>query len=190
IGIPTGIKIFNWLGTMYGGSIRFTTATYFAVAFIALFTIGGISGVMHASPSIDSHQQDTYFIVAHIHYVLFGGTMMGIFSGIYFWFPKMSGRFLGETLGKVSFWFIFIGMNLTFFPMHFLGVAGMPRRIYTYDSDLGWDTWNLIATIGSYVMAFGVFLIVVNFFKTMRQPKTATANPWDAATLEWATSSP
>jgi cytochrome c oxidase subunit 1 len=190
IGIPTGIKIFNWLGTMYGGNIRFVTATYFAVAFIALFTIGGISGVMHASPPIDTHHQDTYFVVAHLHYVLFGGAIMGIFSGLFYWWPKMTGRLLDETLGKISFWFIFIGMNLTFFPMHFLGVAGMPRRIYTYDSDLGWETWNLVATIGSYVLAFGVLIFVINVIKTSRQPKTAPNNPWDGGTLEWATSSP
>ncbi|MDO9100166.1 MAG: cbb3-type cytochrome c oxidase subunit I, partial [Caldisericota bacterium] len=125
IGIPTGIKIFNWLGTMYGGNIRFTTATYFSVAFIFLFTVGGISGVMHASPAVDGQHQDTYFVVAHIHYVLFGGAIMGIFSGIFYWFPKMTGRFLSETLGKWTFWLLFVGMNLTFFPMHFLGLAGM-----------------------------------------------------------------
>ncbi|MCA9847414.1 MAG: cytochrome c oxidase subunit I [Dehalococcoidia bacterium] len=190
IGIPTGIKIFNWLGTMYGGNIRFTTATYYAVGFIALFTIGGISGVMHASPAVDTQHQDSYFVVAHIHYVLFGGAIMGIFSGIYYWFPKMTGRFLDETLGKVSFWVMFIGMNMTFFPMHFLGISGMPRRIYTYESGLGWDTWNLVATIGAYIMAFGVLLFVINFFKSMRQPQTAPDNPWGGSTLEWATSSP
>ncbi len=190
IGVPTGIKIFNWLGTMYGGNIRFTTATYFAVSFIALFTIGGISGVMHASPPVDTQQQDTYFIVAHIHYVLFGGAIMGIFSGIYYWFPKMTGRFLNETLGKINFWLLFIGMNLTFFPMHFLGVSGMPRRIYRYDEGLGWDQWNMVATIGSYIIAFGVLVFVFNFFRTMGQEKTAGDNPWDGGTLEWATSSP
>ena len=175
---------------MYGGNIRFTTATYFAVAFIALFTIGGISGVMHASPPVDTQQQDTYFIVAHIHYVLFGGAIMGIFSGIYYWFPKMTGRFLNETLGKINFWLLFLGMNLTFFPMHFLGVSGMPRRIYRYDEGLGWDEWNMVATIGSYVIAFGVLVFVFNFFRTMGQEKTAGDNPWDGGTLEWATNSP
>jgi len=190
IGIPTGIKIFNWLGTMYGGNIRFTTATYFAVGFIALFTIGGISGVMHASPAVDTQHQDTYFVVAHIHYVLFGGAIMGIFSGIFYWFPKMTGRFLDETLGKVSFWIMFVGMNMTFFPMHFLGISGMPRRIYTYEEGLGWDTWNLVATIGAYIMAFSILVFVVNFFKSMRQPQSASDNPWGGSTLEWATSSP
>ena len=190
IGIPTGIKIFNWLGTMYGGNIRFTTATYFAVGFIALFTIGGISGVMHASPAVDLQHQDTYFVVAHIHYVLFGGAIMGIFSGIFYWFPKITGRFLDESLGKLSFWVMFIGMNATFFPMHFLGVSGMPRRIYTYEEGLGWDTWNMVATIGSYILAFGVLIFIVNFFKTMRQPQTAPNDPWGGSTLEWATTSP
>jgi len=190
IGIPTGIKIFNWLGTMYGGNIRFVTATYFSVAFIALFTIGGISGVMHASPPIDSHHQDSYFVVAHLHYVLFGGAIMGIFAGIFYWFPKMTGRMLDESLGKVTFWTLFVGMNLTFFPMHFLGLAGMPRRIYTYDADLGWDKWNMVATIGSYTIAVAVLVFVINFLITMRKPKTAGNNPWGGATLEWATSSP
>jgi len=190
IGIPTGIKIFNWLGTMYGGNIRFTTATYFAVSFLVLFTIGGISGVMHASPGIDGQQQDTYFVVAHIHYVLFGGSMMGLFAGLYYWFPKITGRFLSERIGVVSFWFIFAGINLTFFPMHFLGLSGMPRRIYTYEAGLGWDTWNFVATIGAYTLAFGVLLLVVNVVRSLRQPATAPNDPWGAATLEWATTSP
>ena len=190
IGVPTGIKIFNWLGTMYGGNIRFVTATYYSVAFIALFTIGGISGVMHASPPVDGHHQDSYFVVAHLHYVLFGGAIMGIFAGIFYWFPKMTGRLLDETLGKVNFWLMFIGMNLTFFPMHFLGLAGMPRRIYTYDADLGWETWNMVATIGSYTIMIGVLVFIVNFVITMRKPATAGNDPWGGATLEWATSSP
>ena len=190
IGIPTGVKVFNWLGTMYGGNIKMTVATYYSIAFVALFTIGGISGVMHASPSVDGQHQDSYFVVAHIHYVLFGGAIMGIFSGLYYWFPKMTGRLLDETLGKVGFWFIFIGMNLTFFPMHFLGLAGMPRRIYTYDAGLGWETWNFVATIGSYTIAVGVFLFLVNVFKTFRKPPDAGNDPWGGATLEWATTSP
>src|SRR3546814_17862466 len=124
---------------MYGGSIRFNTATYYAVSFIALFTIGGISGVMHASPGIDSQHQDSYFVVGHIHYVLFGGSMMGLFAGIYYWFPKFTGRFISESIGKASFWLMFVVMNLTFFPMHFIGLAGMQRRIYTYGEGTGWD---------------------------------------------------
>ena len=190
IGIPTGIKIFNWLGTMYGGNIRFTTAMMFAVAFIVTFTIGGISGVMHASVPIDTQHQDTYFVVAHLHYVLFGGAIMGIFAGFYYWFPKMTGRFLSESIGKLNFWLIFIGMNVTFFPMHFLGVAGMPRRIYTYDSGLGWDMWNMVATIGAFTIALGALSFVFNVLRALRQPATAEDNPWDGPTLEWATSSP
>jgi cytochrome c oxidase subunit 1 len=190
IAVPTGIKIFNWIGTLYGGSIRFTTAMLFSIAFIITFTIGGISGVMHASPPVDSQHQDTYFVVAHLHYVLFGGAIMGIFSGIYYWFPKMTGRFLHEGLGKVHFWLLLIGMNMTFFPMHFLGIAGMPRRIYTYDQGLDWGFWNMFATIGSYLIAISVMIFLWNFFRAMRQEKTAEDNPWDAGTLEWATSSP
>ena len=190
IAVPTGVKIFNWLGTLYGGSIRFTTSMYFAVGFIATFTIGGISGVMHASPSIDSQQQDTYFIVAHLHYVLFGGAIMGIFAGIYYWFPKFTGRFLSESIGKLHFWLFFIGMNLTFFPMHFLGVSGMPRRIYTYDAGFGWETWNFVATVGAFIIAAGMMAFIWNFLRSLRDESNAPDNPWDAPTLEWATSSP
>ena len=190
IAVPTGVKVFNWIATMYGGNIRFTTSMYFAVAFIALFTIGGISGVMHASPPVDTQQQDTYFIVAHIHYVLFGGAVMALFSGMYYWWPKMTGRFLGESLGKLNFWLLFIGMNLTFFPMHFLGIAGMPRRIYTYDSGMGWDQWNMVATIGAYILAVGMLVFMLNVARSMRRPQTAPSNPWDGGTLEWATTSP
>ncbi|MFA7296057.1 MAG: cytochrome c oxidase subunit I [Dehalococcoidia bacterium] len=190
IAIPTGVKIFNWLGTMYGGSLRLNTAMSFSIAFIALFTIGGISGVMHASPPVDMQHQDTYFVVAHIHYVLVGGAVTAIFSGIYYWFPKMTGRFLDERLGMLHFWLWFFGVNLTFFPMHYLGLLGMPRRIYTYDAGLGWGLWNMVETIGAYVLAASILVFVWNFFKAMSQPQTAPANPWDAATLEWATSSP
>ena len=190
IGVPTGIKIFNWLGTMWGGNIRFTTAMYFAVSFIVLFTIGGVSGVMHAAPPVDQQQQDTYFIVAHLHYVLVGGSIVGIFAGLYYWWPKMTGRFLSERLGKVNFWLMFIGLNMTFFPMHFLGVAGMPRRIYTYDEGLGWEFWNFFASVGAFVLASGVLVFVINVLWTMRQPKTAPDNAWGGGTLEWATSSP
>ena len=190
IGVPTGIKIFNWLGTMYGGSIRFTTAMLFAVSFIPLFTIGGISGVMHSSPPIDTQHQDTYFIVAHLHYVLVSGAIVGIFAGLYYWFPKMTGRMLSESLGKWNFWLMFIGMNLAFFPMHFLGVAGMPRRIYTYDSGLDWELWNMVSTIGAFTLALGVLFFIINVMVTMRKEADAPDNPWDAPSLEWATTSP
>ena len=139
IAIPTGVKIFNWIFTMWGGSIRFTTAMKFAIGLIALFTIGGISGITHSSPPSDLQQTDTYYIVAHFHYVLFGGSMMGIFGGIYHYFPKMYGRLMSEKIGNWHFWLTFIGMNLTFFPMHFAGMLGMPRRIYTYDAGQGWE---------------------------------------------------
>jgi len=190
IGVPTGIKIFNWLGTMYGGNIRFNTAMLFAVSFIPLFTIGGISGVMHSSPPIDGQHQDTYFIVAHLHYVLVAGAVMGMFSGLYYWFPKMTGRFLNETLGKWNFWLMFAGVNLTFFPMHFLGLAGMPRRIYTYADGMDWGFWNAVATIGSFTLALGILFFIINVFVSLRKEPTASDNPWDAPTLEWATSSP
>ena len=138
IAVPTGIKIFNWIFTIWKGSIRFTTPMLYAIGFIVTFTIGGISGVMHAMSSSDAQQQDTYFIVAHFHYVLFGGAIMGIFGGLYYWFPKFAGRMFNEKIGKLQFWTLFIGQNITFFPMHFVGLDGMPRRVYTYSSEMGW----------------------------------------------------
>jgi cytochrome c oxidase subunit I len=190
IAIPTGVKIFNWIFTMWGGSVRFTTAMKFAIGLVALFTIGGISGVMHASPPANLQQTDTYFIVAHFHYVLFGGSMMGIFGGLYYYYPKMTGRLLNETLGSWHFWLMFIGMNLTFFPMHFSGLAGMPRRIYTYDAGQGWDFFNKLSTWGAYILAIGMVIFVYNFFRSMKNGAIAGNNPWDAATLEWSIPSP
>jgi cytochrome c oxidase subunit 1 len=190
IAIPTGVKIFNWIGTMAQGHLRFTTAMLFAIGLVALFTIGGISGVMHASPPADLQQTDTYFIVAHFHYVLFGGSIMGIFAGIYYYFPKMTGRLMNETLGKWHFWLNFIAMNLTFFPMHFSGMLGMPRRIYTYDSGQGWDTFNLISSIGAYMLAFATLIFVYNFFSSRKRGEIASSNPWGAGTLEWTLPSP
>src|SRR6476469_9241719 len=149
IGIPTGVKIFNWMATMAQGSIRYTTSMLFGIALVALFTIGGISGVIHSSPPADLQQTDTYFIVAHFHYVLFGGSIMGIFAGVYHYFPKITGRLMNEGLGKIHFWLNFIAMNLTFFPMHFSGMLGMPRRIYTYDSGQGWALFNAMSSIGA-----------------------------------------
>ena len=139
IAVPTGVKIFNWLGTMWGGTIEFKTPMLFAIGFVFLFIIGGLSGVMHAIPASDAQQQDTYFIVAHLHYVLFGGAIVAIFGGIYYWFPKVTGKLLDEKIGKLNFWLMFIGMNITFFPQHWLGMDGMPRRVYTYDADMGWN---------------------------------------------------
>jgi cytochrome c oxidase subunit 1 len=190
IGIPTGVKIFNWIFTMWGGSIRFTTAMKFAIGLVAMFTIGGISGVSHASPPADLQQTDTYYIVAHFHYVLFGGSIMGIFAGIYHYFPKMFGRMMSEKLGSWHFWLNFIAMNLTFFPMHFSGLLGMPRRIYTYDAGQGWDTFNLISSIGAFMLVFSTSIFVWNFFRSKTNGALAPDNPWDAATLEWSIPSP
>src|SRR5665647_2156725 len=190
IAIPTGVKIFNWIGTMVQGQLRFTTSMMFAIGLIALFTIGGISGVMHSSPPADLQQTDTYFIVAHFHYVLFGGSIMGIFAGMYLYFPKITGRLMDEKLGKIHFWINFVGMNLTFFPMHFSGMLGMPRRIYTYDSGQGWDTFNLISSIGAYVLAVATLVFAYNFLKSRKSGAIAGPNPWEAGTLEWTIPSP
>jgi cytochrome c oxidase subunit 1 len=190
IAIPTGVKIFNWIATMAQGSLRFTSSMLFGIGLIALFTIGGISGVMHASPPADLQQTDSYFIVAHFHYVLFGGSIMGIFAGIYLYFPKITGRLMDERLGKVHFWLNFIAMNLTFFPMHFSGMLGMPRRIYTYDSGQGWDTFNLISSIGAYMLVVATLIFVFNFFKSRKSGAIAGSNPWGAGTLEWTIPSP
>ena len=143
IGIPTGVKIFNWLATVWGGAVRLTTPMLFALGFIAQFTIGGLSGVLHSIVPADTQQTDTYFVVAHFHYVLFGGLVFAIFGGIYYWWPKVFGKMLNETMGKLNFWLMVIGFNLTFFPMHFLGFEGQPRRTYTYSKGMGWDTLNL-----------------------------------------------
>jgi cytochrome c oxidase subunit I len=190
IAIPTGVKIFNWIFTMWGGSIRFTAAMQFAIGLIALFTIGGISGISHASPPSDLQQTDTYYIVAHFHYVLFGGAIMGIFSGIYHYFPKMYGRYMNERQGTWHFWLTFISMNLTFFPMHYSGLLGMPRRIYTYDANQGWDTFNMISSIGAFLLMPATALFVWNFFRSKKGGEPALQNAWDAATLEWSIPSP
>ena len=190
IAIPTGVKILNWIGTIWGGAVRFTTPFLFSVGFIAMFIIGGLSGVMHASPPADLQQTDTYFVVAHFHYVLFGGSIFGLASGFYYWFPKMTGRLLDEGLGKLHFWLMTIGFNLTFFPMHFAGMFGMPRRVYTYSSGYGFDGYNLLSTIGSFVIAISMLVMIWNWYRTMRQGKIAGDDPWDAQTLEWSISSP
>ena len=189
IAVPTGVKIFNWIGTLWKGSIEFTTAMMFALAFIALFIVGGLSGVSHAVSPSDFQQQDTYYIVAHIHYVLFGGSIVAIFAGTYYWFPKITGKMLDETLGKLNFWLIFIGMNLTFFPMHFVGLNGMPRRIYTYSSEFGWEHMNQLASIGYIVMALGFLVFMYNLWQT-RNSRRVSHDPWDAPGVEWTISSP
>jgi len=155
-----------------------------------MFTIGGLSGVMHASPPADLQQTDTYFIVAHLHYVLFGGALFALMAGIYYWFPKVTGVMLREGIGKIHFWTWFVGFNLTFFPMHLLGLNGMPRRIYTYDAGMGWDTYNLMETIGAFILAASVLVFLYNIFHSLRNPERAPADPWDGATLEWSIPSP
>jgi cytochrome c oxidase subunit 1 len=191
IAVPTGVKIFNWLATLWRGNIRFDTAMLFALGFVGLFTIGGLSGIFVAAFPFDWQAQDTYFVVAHLHYVLFGGSVFGIFAGLYYWWPKMFGRRLGETLGKWQFWLMMIGFNLTFFPQHLLGLLGMPRRIYTYRNDSLWEAYNLASTIGSFVMGLGILLFLVNVIRTRRRPDARTGNdPWLADTLEWFTTSP
>ena len=190
IAVPTGVKIFNWLGTMWGGTIEFKTPMLFAIGFVFLFIIGGLSGVMHAIPASDAQQQDTYFIVAHLHYVLFGGAIVAIFGGIYYWFPKVTGKLLDEKIGKLNFWLMFIGMNITFFPQHFLGMDGMPRRVYTYDADMGWNLWNGVSTAGSLLLAFSILIFIHNVVRSLRKGEVAGPDPWDARTLEWSISSP
>jgi cytochrome c oxidase subunit I len=190
IGVPTGVKIFNWIATLHGGSISLKTPLYFAVGFVSMFIIGGISGITLASPPIDLQQTDTYYVVAHIHYVLFGGSIFGLFAGAYYWFPKMTGRMLNESLGKLHFWLMLLAFNITFFPMHIIGTTGMPRRYYTYEAGMGWDVWNLIETIGAFAMAFSILLFIINVISSLRNGVPAPADPWDAATLEWAVASP
>ena len=190
IAVPTGVKIFNWMGTIWGGSISFNTPMLFAIGFVALFIVGGLSGVSHAVVPSDRQQQDTYYIVAHLHYVLFGGSLMGLFAGVYYWFPKFTGRMISEKLGKIHFWLFFIGMNITFFPMHYVGLNGMPRRIYTYSSDFGWESLNVLSSAGYFIILVGVIVFMVAFVRAMRNGRTAGHDPWDAPGLEWSISSP
>ncbi|MDA0770786.1 MAG: cytochrome c oxidase subunit I [SAR202 cluster bacterium Casp-Chloro-G4] len=190
IAVPTGIKIFNWMATIWGGSMEYKAPLLFALGFIALFTIGGISGIMHAMASSDAQQQDTYFIVAHIHYVLFGGAIVAVVGGIYYWFPKITGRMYNEAIGKLNFWVMFVGMNLVFFPMHFLGLDGMPRRIYTYDANMGWSLWNGVSTLGALVLGLSFLIFIYNIVTSWRNGEAADGDPWDGRTLEWSMSSP
>jgi cytochrome c oxidase subunit 1 len=190
IAVPTGIKFFNWLGTMWRGTLTINTAVLFCLGFMTMFLFGGITGVILAQPVLDFQLHNTYFIVAHFHYVMFGGSAFAGFAGIYYWYPKMTGRKLDERWGVVSFVLLYIGFNLTFFPQHTLGLRGMPRRIETYSSHLGWNFLNLLSSIGAYIAGLGVAVSVVNFFVSYRKGALAGDNPWDGQTLEWACSSP
>jgi cytochrome c oxidase subunit 1 len=190
IAVPTGIKFFNWIGTMWRGSISLTTPMLFAVGFLLNFLNGGITGVMVASPPIDFHAEDSYFLVSHFHYVIGGGSLFAIFAALFFWFPKIFGVKLNEYWGKVCFAFEFIGFNLTFFPMYFLGVMGMPRRVYTYPNLPGWGSLNALATLGAAIMAVGVIIFVVNVIVSAIRRAPVPDDPWGGFTLEWATTSP
>jgi cytochrome c oxidase subunit 1 len=190
IAIPTGVKIFNWIGTIWGGRLDFKTPMLFALGFIAMFIMGGLSGVMHSSPPADLQQTDTYFIVAHFHYVLFGGSIFAITGGAYYWWPKMSGKMLDEGLGKLHFWLMLIGFNLTFFPMHILGLNGMPRRVYTYSAESNFAPLNRIETYGAFILMLALLVFLWNIIKTSRSNQHAPADPWNGATLEWSIPSP
>ena len=190
IAVPTGVKIFNWLGTTWGGRLRFTTPMLFGLGLVAMFTIGGLSGVTHAVAPHNYQQTDTYYVVAHFHYVLFGGALFGLFAGFYYWFPKVRGRIMNERLGKIHFWLMLIGFNLTFGPMHILGLNGMPRRIDSYAAGYGLELWNIVATVGAFVIAASILVFMVNVFISWRSGEVAGADPWDARTVEWLTPSP
>jgi cytochrome c oxidase subunit 1 len=190
IAVPTGVKMFNWVATLWRGKLSFSTPLIFAIGFLTMFLIGGINGAFSAAVPVDFALHDTYFVVAHLHYVLFGGSVFGVFAGLYYWFPKMTGRMLDETLGKIHFVLMFVGFNLTFFPMHMLGLQGMPRRIADYASDAGWNDWNLLASIGGFIIAASILPFIWNVFVSLRTGKAAGDDPWEGNTLEWATSSP
>jgi cytochrome c oxidase subunit 1 len=190
VAVPTGVKIFNWLGTIYGGRLRFETPMLFCLAFLFQFLCAGLTGIMLAVAPFDWQLSDSYFVVAHFHFVLIGGLVFTIFAAIYYWFPKATGRMLSGTLGRWHFWLFVIGFNLTFIPLHFAGVLGMPRRIYTYPADRGWDLWNLVATLGVPIQAAALLLFLINVMLSLRRGKPAGNDPWDAWTLEWSTTSP
>jgi cytochrome c oxidase subunit 1 len=190
IAVPTGIKIFNWIATLWKGSIQLTAAMWFAIGLPMVFVLGGVTGVMLAMFPVDWQLTDTYFVVAHLHYVMFGGAVFGYLAGLYYWFPKMTGRMLSERLGKLSFWMILIGFNITFLVQHTLGLDGMVRRIDRYPAGVGWTGWNLVSTIGSYVLAIGLVVTLVNVVLSVKRGKRAGNDPWRANTLEWFTTSP
>ena len=190
IAIPTGIKMFNWVATCFGGRIRLTTPMLFALGFLTTFLIGGLTGPMLAAVPLDLHFQDTYFVVGHFHYVLFGGLILALMGGVYYWYPKITGRMMSERIGKWHFWLMFAGMNFTFFPMHFVGVDGMPRRVGTYAAGMGWDFWNMFITISAFLIGVSILVFLWNFVASYIKGVPAGNDPWDARTLEWAIPSP
>jgi cytochrome c oxidase subunit 1 len=190
VAVPTSVKIFNWLATLWRGQLVFRAPLLFALGFIALFTMGGLSGIMLAVYPVDYQVQDSYYVVAHLHYVLFGGTVFGLFAGAYYWFPKITGRLYDETLARVHFVLIFVGMNMAFLPLHMLGLQGMPRRVYTYDREGIFEIYNLVSTIGAFLMGVGILVFLFNATRSWRSGVRAPSDPWLADTLEWYTSSP
>jgi cytochrome c oxidase subunit 1 len=190
IAVPTGVKIFSWIATMWGGSIRFTTPMLFSLGFIFLFTVGGVTGVMLSNPGVDRLLHDTYYVVAHFHYTMSIGALFTLFAGWYYWFPKMSGRMYSEPLGKLHFWLTFIGVNLTFFPQHFSGLAGMPRRYADYPDAFAY--WNYLSSVGSYISAAALLVFFAGIALAFQRKVQAADNPWGegATTLEWTLSSP
>ncbi|MFN4261358.1 MAG: cytochrome c oxidase subunit I [Gemmataceae bacterium] len=190
IAVPTGIKVFNWVATLYGGRLRLHTPMLFALGFLGMFLIGGLTGIMLATVPFDWQVSDTYFVVGHFHFVLFGGTLFAVMAGFFYWFPKVTGRMLSEKLGKWQFWFLFVGFNLTFLPMHMSGMLGMPRRIAYYMPDRGFEIWNQLSTIGAFVQVIGFLIFIWNLVASLRKEPDAGDDPWDAWTLEWATTSP
>ncbi len=190
VSIPTGIKFFNWLATMYGGRISFASPMLFVAGFLSMFLIGGLTGIMLAAAPWNFQLTDSYFVVGHFHFVLIGGTLFGVFAGIHYWFPKVTGRMLSERLARWQFWLLYIGFIMTFVPMHVAGILGMPRRIYTYDADRGWAIWNQLTTIGALIQVPSFAIFVVNVIWSLRRGRPAGDDPWNAWTLEWSTSSP
>jgi cytochrome c oxidase subunit 1 len=190
IAIPTGIQIFCWIASIWGGRLRLTTPMLYALAWFFVFMVGGLTGVMLAAVPLDLQVHDTFFVVAHFHYVLIGGSVFPLFGAVHYWFPKITGRMLSESIGRVGFWILFAGFNVTFFPQHILGLWGMPRRVYTYSADMGWGGLNLLSSIGAVFIAISMLVYLFNVVRSLRSGERAADNPWKSATLEWATTSP